>query len=146
MKILSYPALFTALISLPILASAQTLPVPVEAPGQPEISNSNNTESAQATPQNDQAQALIAFFKGLDEAVAAHSENCQAMSDEISKYYDSHKPWIDSLDYATQNISQADIDEIHQIAVNFGKRLAVCHDQKSIPEILRKYAGLSGEL
>ena len=129
-----------------MLAFAQELPVPAEESVQPEIQNAELNASEQTNSRQDsESQKLIAFFKGLDEAVAAQSGNCQAMSDEITKYYDSHKAWIDSLDYATQNIPQADIDTIHQIAVDFGKKLAVCHDQKSIPEILRKYAGMSGE-
>lgn len=146
MKFLFYSALITLLLSFPMCAFSQDLPIPA-----PENVMLNAQIPDPIPPEQDdaqninEAQALIAFFKGLDEAVSAHSGNCQAMSDEISKYYDSHKKWIDSLDYAAKNIPQSDIDAIHQLAVDFGKKLAVCYDQKSIPEILQKYAGISGE-
>lgn len=137
-----------ALWLIPMISSAQDLPVPAEETGvtQAEASVSGEVpEEPQKAPEMLAAEELIAFFEGLEAAVQAANGDCLAMSDAMHKYYQSHSEWISNLDYASVNVDAQTIDIIHNKAIEFGKMLSVCYDQKSIPQQLRKYAGLGEE-
>ena len=121
-----------------------------ESPSEAAPSGSPNDEQPSpepsVVPENLIAQQLITFFDGLDAAVSAHSGDCQAMSDAFREYCNTHGEWIRSLDYATTNIDMQTIQVIHEKSIEFGKKLSVCYEQNSIPELLRRYAGLGEAL
>ena len=139
--------------------NAQEIPVPAEEtqPVEAAISETNTVLPDQNTPDqnsNDVDQEtsseekqdvqLIAFFDGLDNAV--QGEDCEAISNAIREYCQSHQDWINSLDYVSGNVDAQTIQAIHEKAMSFGKKLSVCYDEKSIPALLRRYAGLGNEL
>ena len=86
------------------------------------------------------AAELIAFFEGLDKAVSEKSGDCPAVSDALRDYYAAHKEWIDSLDYVSVDIDAQAVDTIHNMAIELGKKLSACYDQKTIPELLKRFS------
>lgn len=119
----------------------ETLPV---EPAVPVQSANDGQQEKQPSDGNQNAAQLIAFFDGLEKA--AQGDNCEAISNAIRAYCQSHQEWIDSLDYASGNVDAATIQTIHEKAMSFGKTLSACYDEKSIPALLRRYAGLGNEL
>ena len=154
-------ALFLAL--MPAICSAQDIPVPAEESVNPtensvlsaetseipetaaENAEQQATETVEKTPKMLASEQLIQFFSGLEQAVQDANGDCQKISDAIKSYYESHQEWISGLDYATTSVDTQTIDIIHNKAVEFGKKLSACYDQKSIPEMLHRYAGLGEE-
>ena len=123
-------------------ATAQTAlpepPAPEQSADQPAAPNETNDQKAAQAQQL--ATELIAFFEGLDKAVSEKNGDCPAVSDALRDYYTAHKDWIDSLDYATVDIDAQTVDTIHNMAIELGKKLSACYDQKSIPELLRRFS------
>lgn len=113
-----------------------TPPAPAESQPVPEPAAPAALPAAKtATPEE-----MVAFFKGLDEAVSAHEGDCKAMSGALSQYYAAHQSWIDSLDFATVNADAQVIEQLRTMAEAFGKKLSTCYDEKSIPAQLKRYA------
>ena len=132
------------------LSYAQEIPVPAEESPNEAVENSaqenvtSDTESQESeettASSEDYAAQMIAFFDGLDKTI--QGEDCQAISDAMLNYCQAHQAWIESLDYATENLDSQTVQVIHEKATALGKKLSVCYNQKSIPAFLRKYAGL----
>ena len=129
-------------------APAEVSQVPAEEaqPAETAASEQNANDAAQEKPSQETQNAaqLIAFFDGLEKA--AQGDNCEVISNAIRDYCQSHQDWINSLDYASGNVDAATIQAIHEKAMSFGKKLSACYDEKSIPALLRRYAGLGNEL
>ena len=85
---------------------------------------------------------MIQFFDGLMQAVAAHEGDCPGMSQSLAEYYNSHKTWIDALDFATVNANADSIEKMRTMADDFGKLLSVCYNSEDIPALLMKYSKL----
>ena len=141
--------------------NAQEIPVPAEEaqpvetsvsepnagvpdPNANDVGQETPSEETQTPPEETQDTQLMAFFDGLDNAV--QGDDCEAISNAIREYCQSHQDWINSLDYVSGNVNAQTIQAIHEKAMTFGKKLSVCYDEKSIPALLRRYAGLGNEL
>ena len=113
---------------------------PADAPATAETADAPAAETRRKEPANAYAVQLIEFFDGLEKA--ASGDDCQLISNTIQDYCQKHQAWIDQLDYASGNIDTQTMERIHEKAIAFGKKLSACYDQKSIPALLRQYAGL----
>lgn len=122
-------------------AHAQAQPLP-EPPAAEEIAApaTDATNDLKAEQSQKLAAELIAFFEGLDKAVSEKSGDCPAVSDALRDYYAAHKEWIDSLDYVSVDIDAQAVDTIHNMAIELGKKLSACYDQKTIPELLKRFS------
>ncbi|MBQ4360866.1 MAG: hypothetical protein II767_11485 [Proteobacteria bacterium] len=120
-------------------AQAQSLPEPpaAEEIAAPATDAANDLKAEQSQKL---AAELIAFFEGLDKAVSDKSGDCPAVSDALRDYYAAHKEWIDSLDYVSVDIDAQAVDTIHNMAIELGKKLSACYDQKTIPELLKRFS------
>lgn len=120
-------------------AQAQPLPEPpaAEEIAAPATDAANDLKAEQSQKL---AAELIAFFEGLDKAVSEKSGDCPAVSDALRDYYAAHKEWIDSLDYVSVDIDAQAVDTIHNMAIELGKKLSACYDQKTIPELLKRFS------
>ena len=120
-------------------AQAQPLPEPpaAEEIAAPATDAANDLKAEQSQKL---AAELIAFFDGLDKAVSDKSGDCPAVSDALRDYYAAHKEWIDSLDYVSVDIDAQAVDTIHNMAIELGKKLSACYDQKTIPELLKRFS------
>lgn len=120
-------------------AQAQPLPEPpaAEEIAAPATDAANDLKAEQSQKL---AAELIAFFDGLDKAVSEKSGDCPAVSDALRDYYAAHKEWIDSLDYVSVDIDAQAVDTIHNMAIELGKKLSACYDQKTIPELLKRFS------
>ena len=120
-------------------AQAQPLPEPpaAEEIAAPATDAANDLKAEQSQKL---AAELIAFFEGLDKAVSEKSGDCSAVSDALRDYYAAHKEWIDSLDYVSVDIDAQAVDTIHNMAIELGKKLSACYDQKTIPELLKRFS------
>lgn len=120
-------------------AQAQPLPEPpaAEEIAAPATDAANDLKAEQSQKL---AAELIAFFEGLDKAVSEKSGDCPAVSDALRDYYAAHKEWIDSLDYVSIDIDAQAVDTIHNMAIELGKKLSACYDQKTIPELLKRFS------
>lgn len=120
-------------------AQAQPLPEPpaAEEIAAPATDAANDLKAEQSQKL---AAELIAFFEGLDKAVSDKSGDCPAVSDALRDYYAAHKEWIDSLDYVSVDIDAQAVDTIHNMAIELGKKLSACYDQKTIPELLKRFS------
>ena len=103
-------------------------------------SDTNAANDLKAAQAQQLATELIAFFEGLDKAVSEKSGDCPAVSDALRDYYTAHKEWIDSLDFASADIDAQTVDTIHNMAIELGKKLSACYDQKTIPELLKRFS------
>ncbi|MBQ8038227.1 MAG: hypothetical protein IJ268_14655 [Proteobacteria bacterium] len=101
---------------------------------------SQSPEDAKAAQSRMLAAQMLEFFDGLDKAVSEKSGDCQAVSDTLRDYCAERQQWIDSLDYASADIDAQTVDAIHAKAIELGKKLSACYDQKSIPELLKRFA------
>lgn len=122
-------------------AHAQARPLP-EPPTAEEIAApaTDAANDLKAEQSQKLAAELIAFFEGLDKAVSEKSGDCPAVSDALRDYYAAHKEWIDSLDYVSVDIDAQAVDTIHNMAIELGKKLSACYDQKTIPELLKRFS------
>ena len=122
-------------------AHAQARPLP-EPPAAEEIAApaTDAANDLKAEQSQKLAAELIAFFEGLDKAVSDKSGDCPAVSDALRDYYAAHKEWIDSLDYVSVDIDAQAVDTIHNMAIELGKKLSACYDQKTIPELLKRFS------
>lgn len=120
-------------------AQAQPLPEPpaAEEIAAPATDAANDLKAEQSQKL---AAELIAFFEGLDKAISEKSGDCPAVSDALRDYYAAHKEWIDSLDYVSVDIDAQAVDTIHNMAIELGKKLSACYDQKTIPELLKRFS------
>ena len=120
-------------------AQAQPLPEPpaAEEIAAPATDAANDLKAEQSQKL---AAELIAFFEGLDKAISDKSGDCPAVSDALRDYYAAHKEWIDSLDYVSVDIDAQAVDTIHNMAIELGKKLSACYDQKTIPELLKRFS------
>ena len=120
-------------------AQAQPLPEPpaAEEIAAPATDAANDLKAEQSQKL---AAELIAFFEGLDKAISEKSGDCPAVSDALRDYYAAHKEWIDSLDYVSVDIDAQAVDKIHNMAIELGKKLSACYDQKTIPELLKRFS------
>ena len=120
-------------------AQAQPLPEPpaAEEIAAPATDAANDLKAEQSQKL---AAERIAFFEGLDKAVSEKSGDCPAVSDALRDYYAAHKEWIDSLDYVSVDIDAQAVDTIHNMAIELGKKLSACYDQKTIPELLKRFS------
>lgn len=126
----------TEAVSSEEAAQAEAISVSSETVNQEESSS-----ESQASKPLTISQQLVTFFEGLNAAVSSESD-CQRMSAAITTYCEKHSSWISSLDYATGNVNDETMARIHEMALEFGKKLSSCYEEASIPNLLRQYAGM----
>ncbi|MBR4985385.1 MAG: hypothetical protein IKY83_06580 [Proteobacteria bacterium] len=132
--------------------AAEALAQPAAIPTPPDLTQYSGSDNAQTDvqdapsedPKTAQARLLatqmIDFFDGLDRAISEHDGDCPAVSDALRDYYTAHQDWIHTLDYASVDIDAQTVDEIHARAIDLGKKLSACYDQKTIPELLKRFS------